>query len=363
MFELLARLAAVPSGQIQAVRVVDTILIQYQIADYVGTDRERRMAFLPLSRTETARECIAELIERLNELVMAAWPYWFGNLDFGWYRNDALGNEQLRHKTRELAAIDDRVSPAWVIQAARMAVGGDPPSVASIEPAVQLAQSCVTLSRAGVVFVIPFDPSWDRNNTTVVVAVVEWLARNGPAAVVPLIPMEWADDAPLDRLLFDAWRLAEIDEQPGLGAERPNVIAESVADGHVSMPRISGISGLPHPLSDVEKRVWEFLTRDPELATLFRCNQTVITVHGNRPCVDLLWTQGRVVVELDGYPDHSLREAFERDRHRDYELSLSGYQVLRITNDEVVRDLEAAVGKIRDIVRLRKPGGPTENRQ
>jgi very-short-patch-repair endonuclease len=67
-----------------------------------------------------------------------------------------------------------------------------------------------------------------------------------------------------------------------------------------------------------------------------------------------LWPEGAVVVELDGYPDHSARDAFERDRHRDYELLMSGYQVLRITNDEVTRDLEAAVGKIRDVVNWRK---------
>jgi very-short-patch-repair endonuclease len=61
-----------------------------------------------------------------------------------------------------------------------------------------------------------------------------------------------------------------------------------------------------------------------------------------------------VIVELDGYADHSLRDAFERDRHRDYELLMSGYQVLRITNFEVERDLEAAVGKIRDVVNLKR---------
>jgi very-short-patch-repair endonuclease len=68
-----------------------------------------------------------------------------------------------------------------------------------------------------------------------------------------------------------------------------------------------------------------------------------------------LWPHGRLVVELDGYTDHSTPSAFERDRHRDYELIVSGYRVLRITNDEVKRDLEAAVSKIRDIVRLQNP--------
>jgi very-short-patch-repair endonuclease len=60
------------------------------------------------------------------------------------------------------------------------------------------------------------------------------------------------------------------------------------------------------------------------------------------------------VVELDGYGDHNTRAAFARDRHRDYELALSGYAVLRIANDEAALDIGRAVEKIRDMVRLRR---------
>ena len=42
------------------------------------------------------------------------------------------------------------------------------------------------------------------------------------------------------------------------------------------------------------------------------------------------------------------------DRHRDYELVLSGYTVLRLANDEVLQDFGRAVEKIRDVVRLRR---------
>ena len=33
------------------------------------------------------------------------------------------------------------------------------------------------------------------------------------------------------------------------------------------------------------------------------------------------------------------------DRHRDYELSLSGYTVLRLANDEIAQDVEKAIEK------------------
>jgi hypothetical protein len=68
----------------------------------------------------------------------------------------------------------------------------------------------------------------------------------------------------------------------------------------------------------------------------------------------LVWIEGRLVVELDGYPDHATRRAFIGDRHRDYELALSGYTVLRLANDEVVQDFGRAIEKIRDLVRLRR---------
>jgi hypothetical protein len=47
--------------------------------------------------------------------------------------------------------------------------------------------------------------------------------------------------------------------------------------------------------------------------------------------VDFLWHDGRLVVELDGYEFHRTRAAFERDRERDAELKLTGYEVVRVT--------------------------------
>ena len=92
---------------------------------------------------------------------------------------------------------------------------------------------------------------------------------------------------------------------------------------------------------------------DAELGALFHFNWLVDTVRGSRPKVDLVWMEGRLVVELDGYPDHTTRRAFISDRNRDYELALSGYTVLRLANDEVQQDFGRAVEKIRDLVRLR----------
>jgi very-short-patch-repair endonuclease len=104
----------------------------------------------------------------------------------------------------------------------------------------------------------------------------------------------------------------------------------------------------------VEQRVEAALRRDAELAPLFVCNEVVpLRGYGLQPRVDLLWREGRVVVELDG-PEHQLDPKFAGDRHRDYELLVAGYFVLRITNDQVVTDLPRAIEKIRAVVRFRR---------
>jgi hypothetical protein len=47
--------------------------------------------------------------------------------------------------------------------------------------------------------------------------------------------------------------------------------------------------------------------------------------------VDALWPDARLIIELDSWEHHRDRAAFERDRIRDAELSLTGYRVVRVT--------------------------------
>jgi very-short-patch-repair endonuclease len=51
--------------------------------------------------------------------------------------------------------------------------------------------------------------------------------------------------------------------------------------------------------------------------------------------VDFLWPAERVVVELDSYPFHSHRKAFEWDRRKDMILRDAGYEVVRITGSQL----------------------------
>jgi very-short-patch-repair endonuclease len=89
------------------------------------------------------------------------------------------------------------------------------------------------------------------------------------------------------------------------------------------------------------------------LGPLFEYNMPVTTVRNSRYQVDLVWFDGKIVVEIDSYRFHSSRSDFANDRHRDYELQLSGFLVLRLTHHSVLADVELAMDKIRDLVNLR----------
>lgn len=67
--------------------------------------------------------------------------------------------------------------------------------------------------------------------------------------------------------------------------------------------------------------------------------------------VDFVWSESRVVVELDGYAFHRGREAFETDARRSNRLRAAGWTVLRFTwrmvteePDQVVTQIKAVVG-------------------
>lgn len=64
--------------------------------------------------------------------------------------------------------------------------------------------------------------------------------------------------------------------------------------------------------------------------------------------VDALWTDARVVVELDGWADHRERAAAARDRDKTNRLQVAGYVVLRFLHGDVVGRPDEVVAAIRD---------------
>jgi very-short-patch-repair endonuclease len=72
---------------------------------------------------------------------------------------------------------------------------------------------------------------------------------------------------------------------------------------------------------------------------------------------DFLWPEQRLIVELDSYPFHSPRAAFERDHRRDIVHKEAGYEVLRFTgrqlDDEPLLVLAAIVRALDRLGRTR----------
>jgi very-short-patch-repair endonuclease len=166
----------------------------------------------------------------------------------------------------------------------------------------------------------------------------EWLASKTEARVVAIVPHCLEGSLSVDPIAYDAFRLVAL--EPSAPRESPALVFPVV--------------GRPHPASDAEQALARALASDVELGALFEFNQRLTTVRRSNPKVDLVWRSGQVVVELDGWETHGNRWSFASDRHRDYELALSGYVVLRLTNDEVLLDPALALDKIRDVVRLRQ---------
>jgi very-short-patch-repair endonuclease len=260
------------------------------------------------------------LLDDLADLALGCWPRWYGP--------DCQAPDGLLRQ----AAVDPSVSTPWLRAAAKRAAAGYRPRFRRAAKSIEFVQLMRAIVPADPVLVAAIDPT-DPSRAAPMIQVLEWCAAHG-ASVVATFPSQPAFVAPYDRVLYGA--------------------VEVVQPIEPLQARFVVPSARAHHASAIEQRVEAALRRDPELAPLFSCNETVaIHGYGTPPRVDLLWRDGRVVVELDG-PEHQDYPKFANDRHRDYELLVAGYIVLRITNDQIATDLQAAIEKIRAVVRFRR---------
>jgi very-short-patch-repair endonuclease len=96
--------------------------------------------------------------------------------------------------------------------------------------------------------------------------------------------------------------------------------------------------------SEAEKRLLALVRRGGLPAPA-----TNVLVEGQE--VDFLWSEARLVVEVDGFAFHASRSAFESDRRRDARLAALGYRVVRTTWRQIVEEPEATlVGLARTLV-------------
>lgn len=257
---------------------------------------------------------IDRLLDDLAELALARWPDWPG-------RDGSIPD-----------AATSGASAPWLKAAGAEAASGRPPRFRRMTRALEFEQLLRAVDASSVILVAEVDPV-SLARARAVIEALEWCAGRGAACVLAL-PAEPPDTPPYDRTLYGACTIGR--------ALAP------VAERFIA-PRSQA-----HPASEAERRVEAALAKDPELTGLFSGNEIVqVAGHGQQPRVDLVCRRHRIVVEIDG-PEHQANPKFRRDRHRDYELLVAGYLVLRLTNDEVADDLQHAIEKIRAVVRLRR---------
>jgi very-short-patch-repair endonuclease len=86
-----------------------------------------------------------------------------------------------------------------------------------------------------------------------------------------------------------------------------------------------------------------------------RVNQWV-TLDGEEVQIDFLWPAERLAVETDGYGTHRTRVSFERDRWRDQQLAVAGWQPLRFTWRQIVDRPQEVAATLARMLRNRAPG-------
>ncbi|HLK79954.1 MAG TPA: DUF559 domain-containing protein [Xanthobacteraceae bacterium] len=336
-----------PRGAVIALGGIDGESLR-GLLDQVEPAQHGRIALFARIAPEPTTEAIVEqVIDLLAETARRLWPVWFTNVSFNGCRNDTLGRLAIGAIARRAVEEIPNLSPSWTEEAARLVLDNCPPRVSGIPAAIELGQLALAISRTGLILAADMNATVQTaRNPAAVVRALEWVAQVSQGSVIALFSHLPQSEPPFDRILYGSRQVMPDTAAPQLNPPEPS--------GHDHEPWIAPWRGLPHPLSEIEKRLAQAIGADIELAPLFTFNQFIDTVRGSRPKVDLVWTTGRLVVELDGYGSHGNRTAFMYDRHRDYELILSGYTVLRLANDEVVQDCGKAVEKIRDFVRLRR---------
>lgn len=337
-----------------------------------------RLVSVDLCPQPDTRRTIDGVLERLAFSLRMLWPQWYADrLSAALATHGQVGN---RDWSRIAGRVDSRrgggppVSPAWLAESVRHVSRDQSPPIrgnrASVARQMRLALSDRDLWLALFIEAeeIPSECLLSLCRAS------EWLATETDAAVLLVLRRRLRERSELDAVSYRSIRWPPEGDAPAPVAHETDVARPSTAatDDPSPLPPTESLSspaeeqkhlicpivGKPHPASRGEQLIAAWLSQDPELSDRFRFNWYVTTRFESRFLVDLVWPAGGIVVEIDGYRWHSTPEAFASDRQRDYELTLSGYLVLRLPHDFVVQDPALAGERIREFVRFRASAEP-----
>lgn len=335
---------------------------------------------------------VALLLDGLDRAAIALFPSWLPGAD-RLSGPHGLGVAAVRALAAEKAARSRSFGPFLADLAARALGDGTGDRPALDRPAGGRSRFPAEVRAAGLARVIA--DAYGRESTALLVTVpdglspvdestltaaAEWLTSHGRVTV-------WLAGAPLcsvDRIRCVPIRLPSYltelaGEAATVGGEatgeasggapgeasggadgkatgEPNGEATGEAgDGVFAEPLFTypPLSGQPRPDSAAEQALERALARY-EWAQGRRWNHTYewhLLAKAYR--LDLFWPADGLVVEVDG-PEHRGVLKFADDRRRDVQLQLIGYDVLRFTNEHVLRDVQSVVLKIKQSLSQRR---------
>lgn len=321
-------------------------------SDFKSREAVRPILLLRLPQAHRTETIIAAAIDQLAEAANSLWPLWFGGEDFSEVNDTALSHRYLPIKLATLTQRFPSLSTGWAEAAIRQVLCARSSRVPEAVAETEWFQLCHAVNPNGLIAVATLHESFPQNALPVVHA-VEWLAANGNVAIAIICRELPPREPPFDRLLYGARSVTpELILPSHFANTGREASAEALDDASYITLLLPSVHGRPHPQSVIEQRLSKMIEADAELASKFVFNAWIEDASLKSPRVDLLWAEGRLVIELDG-PEHRGRRAYRYDRHRDYELLCAGYAVVRIPNDEIVEDFAKALEKIRSVVRLR----------
>lgn len=286
---------------------------------------------------------IQSVLETLTKVAYGLWPSWYGQDNL--FSEEAISEAAILNSYRciDCQGREAGVSLPWLKAAVQAQQQSKTQPLAIFPHALQLSQLALAIDPNGISLILALaEPHPPDHRLLALARASQWIATHSRARVALWLPQSLSQAAALDSVLYRAETLSY---PPAVS--RPAAVNEAK---HVVFP----IHGRPHPFSPGEQKLAQWLAQDAELSQLFSFNQLVKTIRSQAYLVDLLWSEGRLVVEIDGYRHHGNRFGFAQDRQRDYELLISDYIVLRLPHDEVVNDVEVAIEKIRDVVQFRR---------
>jgi very-short-patch-repair endonuclease/uncharacterized surface protein with fasciclin (FAS1) repeats len=288
---------------------------------------------------------IQSIVTILAQSALALWPDWYGQSPAFLPTNSAHDALLNQYTCAELQASRPGISLPWLRTAVQACQRQTLPYFQNLHNGLQLKQLALAVELDYLILGIDdLQPTDLRLQGLAKTA--SWIATLTQARTILLIPKQLEQLTPttaLASVLYQAVTLEDTESQQ-----------TSSETSDETKQVIFPVQGRPHPFSPGEQKLAHRLPQDSELATLFQFNQWVQTKKSSQYLVDLLWREGKVIVEVDGYRHHGNRFGFSRDRNRDYELLISGYIVLRLPHDEVMADIEIALAKIREVVRFRQ---------